>query len=384
MRLERARGRRFGRTARARRTPALAAAALAVAIGLGAAPARADFEDGVAAYQVGDFARALEIWRPLAEAGDAAAQFNLGIMYRQGEGVSRDYAAARRWFASAARRGNGLAMFNLGLMAGSGQGQETDLVEARRWMLLAGAASEPDSRLASDATYLGDLLREQLDEPERARSVRRARDWAAANPEAVDLAVLPEPAAEPEPEPEPRLAPMSGDAASIVLNSALPEAEAADPESEGAAEPEAEAAPAARSDDGQAPAPSNAPETAVTAPEAATAPPAETPTAETATDAAPDDQVATAAPPAAPAALASAHRVQLASLDSADAARAAWESFRQRHSELLGDLSLYVEEATIDGRQFYRVQAGPLDAAGADGLCRRLRERGQDCLFVAP
>ncbi len=46
------------------------------------APARADFQDGVAAHERGDYATALREFRPLAEQGDAAAQYNLGQMYR--------------------------------------------------------------------------------------------------------------------------------------------------------------------------------------------------------------------------------------------------------------------------------------------------------------
>jgi len=408
---------RIDRSWRVRR----AARRLAAAGLLALAPAVADaaFEDGVAAYQIGDFSRALEIWRPLAEDGDAAAQFNLGIMYRQGEGLSRDYAAARRWFERAARQGNALAMFNIGLMIGSGQGGGTDLVEARRWMLLAAAAAEGESRLESDATYLGDLLRDQLDQEERARSVRRARDWAEANPTAVDIAALPEPQAEPEREPEPRLAPLSADASSIVLDSARP----ARPDP-----PPGDPAPAApgvspdSAEDGTAGDPTaNADGTASAAtgsildlpladgpardPIAGTvAPPpalAEGPDAPETEDATPDGgtvtgaRVAVAAPdvPAAPTAGADdgsasdldvAHRVQLASLDSETQALEAWQTYVARHDDLLGDLALHVEAATVDGRRYYRVQAGPLDAAAADGLCRALRERGQDCLFVAP
>ena len=40
-----------------------------------------DFQKGLAAAQAGDYATALQEWTPLAEAGDAAAQYNLGIMY---------------------------------------------------------------------------------------------------------------------------------------------------------------------------------------------------------------------------------------------------------------------------------------------------------------
>ena len=46
------------------------------------------FEDGVVAYNRGDYATALRLWRPLAEQGDTKAQFNLGLMYKNGEGVT--------------------------------------------------------------------------------------------------------------------------------------------------------------------------------------------------------------------------------------------------------------------------------------------------------
>ncbi len=56
------------------------------------APAWAGFDEGVAAYQRGDYATALREWRPLAEQGHAPAQFILGIMYEDGQGVPQDYA----------------------------------------------------------------------------------------------------------------------------------------------------------------------------------------------------------------------------------------------------------------------------------------------------
>lgn len=49
---------------------------------------------GLRAAQEGDFATALKEWTPLAEQGDAAAQFNLGLMYATGQGVPQDDAEA--------------------------------------------------------------------------------------------------------------------------------------------------------------------------------------------------------------------------------------------------------------------------------------------------
>jgi TPR repeat protein len=52
------------------------------------------FEDGVSAANRGDYATALTLWRPLAAKGDAVAQFNIGISYLNGFGVSKDIVQA--------------------------------------------------------------------------------------------------------------------------------------------------------------------------------------------------------------------------------------------------------------------------------------------------
>ena len=58
---------------------------------------------GIDAWQRSDYTHAVSIWRPLAEGGDADAQFNLGQAYRLGRGVPLDLAAATIWFERAAR-----------------------------------------------------------------------------------------------------------------------------------------------------------------------------------------------------------------------------------------------------------------------------------------
>ena len=57
-------------------------------------PAFADFQKGLDAAKSGDYATALKEWRPLANKGMAAAQYNLGVMYRRGDGVTQDYEVA--------------------------------------------------------------------------------------------------------------------------------------------------------------------------------------------------------------------------------------------------------------------------------------------------
>ena len=64
------------------------------------------YENGVAAYQRGDYASALKFWRPLAAQGNAYAQYNLGFMYDEGRGVPQDFVQAHMWFELAAAQGH--------------------------------------------------------------------------------------------------------------------------------------------------------------------------------------------------------------------------------------------------------------------------------------
>jgi len=48
------------------------------------------YEDGIAAYDRGEYAAALSLWLPLAEHGNVSAQYNLGMLYRDGKGVPKD------------------------------------------------------------------------------------------------------------------------------------------------------------------------------------------------------------------------------------------------------------------------------------------------------
>ena len=75
-----------------------------------------DWDKGLDAYNAGDYATALQEFRPLAEQGHAQAQFNLGLMYDNGKGVPQDYAEAVKWYRLAAEQGYAYAQFNLGVM----------------------------------------------------------------------------------------------------------------------------------------------------------------------------------------------------------------------------------------------------------------------------
>jgi len=83
---------------------------VAVALFVGSLTAHAaDFDAGVKAYELGDYATALRIMQELADQGDAEAQYNLGLMYENGQGVTQDYVQAQMWFTLAAARGQKFA-----------------------------------------------------------------------------------------------------------------------------------------------------------------------------------------------------------------------------------------------------------------------------------
>jgi TPR repeat protein len=71
------------------------------------------WEDGMAAYNRGDYMPAVRLFRPLAEQGNPKAQNLLGVMFRRGEGVPRNAARAHMWFSFAAARGDAKAKAEL-------------------------------------------------------------------------------------------------------------------------------------------------------------------------------------------------------------------------------------------------------------------------------
>lgn len=84
------------------------------------------YEDGVAAAQRGDHVAAMALWRPLADEGNADAQFRIAVLYDLGRGVAQDPAAAVHWYRMAADRGHANAQHNLGTMYELGEGVEPD------------------------------------------------------------------------------------------------------------------------------------------------------------------------------------------------------------------------------------------------------------------
>jgi TPR repeat protein len=100
-------------------------------------PCHAGLDEGIAALNKQDYTAALREFMPLAKQGNASAQFNLGVMYDNGQGVPQDYKEAVRWYRLAADQGNASAQSNLGVGYANGQGVPQDYKEAVRWYRLA-------------------------------------------------------------------------------------------------------------------------------------------------------------------------------------------------------------------------------------------------------
>lgn len=122
------------------------AAVVYIFMALTSVPVHADFNSGLAAYDAGDYATAAHQWRRAGEAGDVAAQRNLGHLYRWGKGVEQDLVEAARWYRRAAKAGFDRAQINLALLHLNGQGVKRDEAEAARWLSKAAEAGNPEAR----------------------------------------------------------------------------------------------------------------------------------------------------------------------------------------------------------------------------------------------
>ena len=89
--------------------------------------------NGKKAYDNNDYAAALKWFQDAAEQGNAQAQFNLGVMYHQGNGVSKNFAKALIWYQKAANQGHPVAQTNIGYMCLNGDVVEKNYTEALKW-----------------------------------------------------------------------------------------------------------------------------------------------------------------------------------------------------------------------------------------------------------
>ena len=303
---------------------------------------RAAVEAGVAAWQRGDFAGAVKQWRPLADAGDQDAQFNMGQAYRLGRGVPVDLRIAQSWFQKAAAQGHEMAQGNLGLLLY----ESGKRAEAMPWIRKAAARGDARAQyvLGVELTN-GDIV--PRDFPRAYALMTRAASKglppAAKSLEQMDKFI---PAGDRQK--GVALAQQMQDSPALAGLVTVPPAPPA-------------GRPAPRIA-GRAPAPPKPAAPAVatasrTAPAAARAP-------------------ARAAAPAA----SGGWRAQLGAYGSPAAAAAQWASLSRRIGGLAGLQPSYEKAGALT-----RLRVGPLGSrAAADKVCAQAKAAGQACFPVAP
>ena len=93
----------------------------------------ADYQKGITAYKGGDYSTALWQLEPLAKQGHVRAQFNLGVMYHNGNGVSQNYYTAVKWYRYSCEQKDAEACFNLAFLYDNGQGVPHNYKAAVLW-----------------------------------------------------------------------------------------------------------------------------------------------------------------------------------------------------------------------------------------------------------
>jgi hypothetical protein len=303
---------------------------------------------GIAAWQAADYLLAIGNWRPLADRGDADAQYNLAQAYFLGRGVPQNANLAEQWYERAARQGHQEAQANYGLLLfQNGRRQE-----AMPWIEQAANRGDPRAQYVfGTALYNGDLVTADL--PRAYAMMSRAA--AAGLPPAISqLAAM-----------QPHISPADR-AHGEQIASSLPNP----PETQMALATPASRPPVitqSRPAEGHTPVPSAHP-----------VPPRPRPERPVQTAEHPQATRPAAPRPAAPEpVVASANgrwRIQLGAYSSEDNARRAWGAVAGR----LGGLRpILVHAGTV-----YRLQAGPLASRGAaDQACSRAHTA---CFPVAP
>ncbi len=137
----------------------------------GCAPA--NYQQGMKHYKPNDAAAAARELKPLAEQGDADAQFNLGSLYYQGRGVPQNYSEALAWMRKAAEAGHLFAQVTLGSIYSEGvQGMiQKDYPQALMWLVFA--ASQGDM----EAMELRDAMASRMTPTQIAEAQRLAREF---------------------------------------------------------------------------------------------------------------------------------------------------------------------------------------------------------------
>lgn len=121
----------------------------------------------------------MKIFKPLAEQGNAASQYNLAVMYYQGLGVPQDFSEAINWFNKAADQNIGDAQYYLGKFYYNGQGVPQDYVLAHMWFNLS-AAKVPGG--GGQAGFFRNAVEGKMSPAQIAEAQKLAREWKPRKP----------------------------------------------------------------------------------------------------------------------------------------------------------------------------------------------------------
>jgi len=114
--------------------------------------------------------------RERAAAGDPEAQFNLAKNYETGRaGYKKDFVEAEHWYRQAAEQGDPFAQASLGILYRFGKGIPRDYVEAFMWFYLA--ANQTTGGDQQSIAEMRDSTRARMTGEQYAEAMRRARGW---------------------------------------------------------------------------------------------------------------------------------------------------------------------------------------------------------------
>lgn len=116
-----------------------------------------DARKGHAAYDAGDYETAMAEWQELADAGDAAAAYGMGMLYGNGFGVDMNDDMALKYYGIAADQGHPEAQFNLAVMHQNGWGVSPDEILANEWYLKAADQGQTQAQMALGRYYAMDF-----------------------------------------------------------------------------------------------------------------------------------------------------------------------------------------------------------------------------------
>ena len=118
------------------------------------ADTKSNFDKGLFAFNSGNYEKAIRLFKDAANQGEANAQYNLGIMYSKGRGVTQDYQQAAKWYTLAAEQGVANAQYNLGVLFHQGLGVNQDLDQALYWYKESAKNNHPEAEYNLGIAYI--------------------------------------------------------------------------------------------------------------------------------------------------------------------------------------------------------------------------------------